>query len=186
MDGPQTRTGPYLAANPLPLKDELLKYNTRGREWKFAELIDEVKELPHGRSFEVSKQLFKVANCVACHKINGEGQVFGPDLTKLDKKKQSAEYILQSILEPSKEISPQFTTWIIETIAGKTHTGFILEDNRTGQIKLGTAAGEVIVINEDEVETREPSKISVMPEKLHEQMTPQELRDLLGFLETLK
>ncbi len=123
--------------------------------------------------------------CGKCHTVQGRGGQVGPDLTIIART-MDREKLLSSILEPSKEISPQFTTWIIETTEGKTHTGFILEDNRTGQIKLGTAAGDVLVINEDEVETREPSKVSVMPEKLHEQMTTHELRDLLTFLETLK
>ena len=43
----------YLAANPLTLKDELLKFNTRSQEWKFADLAANVKPLPGGRAFEV-------------------------------------------------------------------------------------------------------------------------------------
>jgi len=123
--------------------------------------------------------------CAKCHVVQGRGGQVGPDLTVIART-MNREKLLASILEPSKEIAPQFTTWIIETTAGKTHTGFILEDNRNGQIKLGTPAGEVIVLDEYDIETREPSKTSVMPEKLHQQMTSQELRDLLAFLETLK
>jgi putative heme-binding domain-containing protein len=123
--------------------------------------------------------------CAKCHTVQGRGGQVGPDLTVIART-MDREKLLASILEPSKEIAPQFTTWVIETTAGKTHTGFILEDNRTGQIKLGTPTGEVLVIDENDIVAREPSKTSVMPEKLHQQMTPQELRDLLAFLETQK
>ncbi len=123
--------------------------------------------------------------CAKCHTVQGRGGQVGPDLTVIART-MDREKLLASMLEPSKEISPQFTTWVIETTSGKTHTGFIVEDNRSGQIKLGTPTGETVVINEDEIETREPSKTSVMPEKLHERMTTQELRDLLAFLATLK
>ena len=123
--------------------------------------------------------------CAKCHMVQGRGGQVGPDLTVIART-ADREKLLNSILEPSKEIAPQFTPWIIQTTNGKTHTGFILEDNRTGQIKLGTPEGDAIVIHEDEIETREPSKTSVMPEKLRERMTTQELRDLLAFLLTLK
>jgi putative heme-binding domain-containing protein len=123
--------------------------------------------------------------CAKCHTVQGRGGQVGPDLTVIART-MDREKLLASILQPSKEIAPQFTTWVIATTSGKTHTGFILEDNRTGQIKLGTPTGEVIVLDENDIETREPSKTSVMPEKLHERMTAQELRDLLAFLETLK
>ena len=45
-----------------------------------------------GRSFVVGKQLFKVASCVGCHKLDNEGRVFGPDIAKLDEKKHNTEY----------------------------------------------------------------------------------------------
>ena len=37
-----------------------------------------------GRSFANASQMFQVANCIACHKMNGIGNEIGPDLTKLD------------------------------------------------------------------------------------------------------
>ncbi len=123
--------------------------------------------------------------CAKCHMVQGRGGQVGPDLTVIART-MDREKLLASILKPSQEIAPQFTTWVIETAEGKTHTGFILEDNRTGQIKLGSPTGEIVLVNEADIETRAPSKTSVMPEKLHQQMTTQELRDLLAFLETLK
>ena len=86
----------YLAANPLPISDELLKSVGRNTEWKFDDLIGDVKKLPAGRSFEVGKNLFKVANCVGCHKLNNEGRELGPDLTKIDPNKFSTELLLRS------------------------------------------------------------------------------------------
>ncbi|MCH7689291.1 MAG: c-type cytochrome, partial [Planctomycetes bacterium] len=102
LDEYRVNPAAYLAAHPLPLEDGLLRFNTRGRPWKFEELISDVKTLPPGRAFEVGRQAFKVSSCVACHRLNDEGQVFGPDLAKLDKKKQTTEHILRSLLEPSK------------------------------------------------------------------------------------
>ena len=82
----------------LPLKDDLLKYNRRDTEWKFEDLAAIVSApggLPEGRSYEVGRSLFQVANCVACHKLGDVGQLnIGPDLSKLDEKKLAPESIL--------------------------------------------------------------------------------------------
>ena len=96
----------YLAKNPLKIADELLKYNRPRTEWKLAELAPLVKEMDHGRSFTNGKQLFTVANCIACHKLNGVGTVVGPDLAQLDPKKQQVD-VLRDVLEPSYEINPE-------------------------------------------------------------------------------
>ncbi|MFN7627059.1 MAG: PA14 domain-containing protein, partial [Pirellula sp.] len=94
----------YVAANPLAVKDELLNSIGRNTEWKIEDLAADLKELKHGRSYEVGKSLFSAASCVGCHKLGGEGKEFGPDLSKLDDKKMTADYILKSILQPSADI----------------------------------------------------------------------------------
>ncbi len=94
--------------------------------------------------------------------------------------------LLASILEPSKEISPQYLTWTIATVDGKTHTGIVVTETGGGDLDLGDNQGKVIKIPRKSIEERVPSNVSVMPQGLHQQMTPQELADLLSYLETLK
>ena len=48
----------YLARHALPLRDELLKYSGQDTEWKFDDLVESVRPLPHGRSFDVGKTAF--------------------------------------------------------------------------------------------------------------------------------
>ena len=55
----------YLAKHPLPVADELLKFNRPRKEWKLEELAAGVEHL-HGRSYSNGKQMFQVANCLAC------------------------------------------------------------------------------------------------------------------------
>jgi plastocyanin len=120
----------YLANNPLPVKDDLLIRNTRAREWTFDDLQAEVNKLRQGRSFEVGQELFKVASCVGCHKLNNQGRVFGPDLVKLDPKKKTVETILQSILEPSRDIDKKFQSYTFLLDSGKVVTGMIVAGER--------------------------------------------------------
>src|SRR5262249_15973873 len=117
----------YLARHPLPAVDDLLKYNRPRKEWKYEELAGAVAHLDQGRSFSNGKQMFQVANCVACHRMNGTGYEHGPDLTKLDPKLKSVE-ILRDILEPSFRINEKYYSYVFETGSGKVITGLIQEE----------------------------------------------------------
>ena len=174
----------YLAAHPLPVKDELLEFNTRGREWTFSELVSAVKPLPAGRAFDVGKQLFKVANCVACHRLNEEGQVFGPDLAKLDEKKRLTDYILQSLLEPSKDIEEKFQSYAFLLDSGKVITGMIVEETpATVAVVIDPIAkGSPTVIQKSEIEERVKATASIMPKGLLDKLSREEILDLIAYI----
>ena len=174
----------YLAAANLPIKDDLLKFNTRSHEWTFDELASDVKMLPMGRSFEVGKQLFKVASCVGCHKLDNEGQVFGPDLAKLDAKKQTTEHLLQSIVDPSKVIDDKFQSYTFLLASGKVITGMIV-DSTADEIHVvidPLAKGKPTIINKDDIEDQTKSTVSMMPKGLLNKLTREEIFDLLAFV----
>lgn len=175
----------YLAAHPLPLKDELLTFNGRNTEWKFDDLVASVKPLPPGRSFEVGRNLFKVANCVGCHKLNGEGREFGPDLTKLEPARQTTEALLRSIIEPSREISEKYQSHTFVLDSGKLVTGMIVEETAT-EVKVladPLAKGEPAVISKSEIEERSKSATSIMPMGLVNKLTREEMFDLLAYVQ---
>ncbi|MFO0868289.1 MAG: PA14 domain-containing protein [Pirellulales bacterium] len=174
----------YLAAHPLPLRDELLKSIGRNTEWTYNDLIDTVKSLPHGRSFEVGRNLFKAANCVGCHKLNSEGREWGPDLTKLEPQKHTTDHLLRSILEPSREIADKYQPYVFVLDSGKVVTGMILEESPT-QVKVlvdPLAKGEPAVLDKSEIEERRKSPASIMPQGLLNKLTREEILDLIAYL----
>ena len=180
LDNPEA----YLAKNPLPMRDELLKYNERNTEWKFETLADAIKPLPMGRNFDVGKQLFKVANCVACHHMNGEGQKFGPDLTKLDVKKHTTEHLLQSLLEPSKQIDEKYQSYTFALVNGKVITGMIVEDKPAELKVLNDPLGKAppIVIKKTAIDEQLKSPNSIMPKGLLNRLSREEILDLLAYM----
>ena len=105
----------YLAAHPLPILDDLLKDNRPRKEWTYDDLASLVEGLDRGRSFGNGKQIFEVASCVSCHRMNGIGEQVGPDLTQLDPKMTKLE-ILRSLLEPSARIDDKYLTHILERV----------------------------------------------------------------------
>ena len=174
----------YLAANPMAMKDELLKSIGRNTEWKYDDLIASVKKLPSGRSFEVGKKLFSDTNCVACHKMNNDGRELGPDLTKIDPARHTTEILLRSLLEPSKEIMEKYQSYSFLMSSGSTVTGMIVSETpREVRVLVDPLAkGEPAVLEVSEIEERKKSAISIMPQGLLNKITQEEILDLMAYL----
>jgi putative heme-binding domain-containing protein len=173
----------YLKKNPLPIKDEFLKFNRPRKEWKFEELAPLVKELKSGRSFSNGKQMFQVASCVACHKINGVGTEIGPDLTKLDVKQTPVD-ILRDILEPSFKINEKYQSWSFETTKGKLITGLILKETTeyVEVIEDPLAKTKPVILKKSQIAERKKSPKSIMPVGLLDKLTREEILDLVAYL----
>ncbi|MEX0726322.1 MAG: PVC-type heme-binding CxxCH protein [Planctomycetaceae bacterium] len=179
----QTDPEAYMAAHPLEIHDEMLKFNRPRKEWKYEELADGVTELHEGRSFATAKQMFTVASCVACHKLNNIGQQIGPDLSKLDPKLKPLD-ILKELLDPSARINEKFQTFVFEMESGKVHTGMILKETPTTitVIENPLAKTEPVELKVAEIVAKEKSPTSIMPKGLLDKMTREEILDLISYL----
>ncbi len=122
--------------------------------------------------------------CYRCHTVDGRGGSIGPDLSNIGRG-MSREKLIDSILNPSREVAPQYTNWQMATVDGALHSGMIVLENE-GKTAIGTAEGEIIELQTIEIEQRAPQSISVMPERLEGRMTRQEFLDLLAFLHALR
>lgn len=125
------------------------------------------------------------ARCFVCHRVDGRGGVIGPDLSTIGRG-LNRDKLIDSILTPSKEIAPQFVAWQITTRDGKVRTGVIVDEGPHSTITVADAQGKLEVIHRKEVEERHALSTSIMPDNLHEQMTPREFLDLIAFLAELK
>lgn len=124
------------------------------------------------------------AYCARCHTLAGRGASLGPDLTQIGRT-QSRRRLLESILQPSREVAPHYQTWVMETTNGKTHTGVSvgkLDNDR--KERFSDTEGKVFVLSLEDIVSRTASPTSVMPQGLEKTMTLQEVRDLLTFLMT--
>ena len=156
----------------------------RNTEWKYDDLIASVDPLAHGRSFNVGKKLFSVANCVGCHKLNNVGQEIGPDLSKLDAKKKVTPHILRSLLEPSKDIDEKYQSSSFVMDSGKIITGMVTkEDASTVTVMVDPLAKAApLVLQKDEIDERSKSKVSIMPKGLLNKLTAEEILDLIAYV----
>ncbi|MCH8829459.1 MAG: HEAT repeat domain-containing protein [Planctomycetes bacterium] len=174
----------YLAAHKLTIKDDLLKLIGKSREWKLGDLLQFVKPLQHGRSFEVGQNAFTVANCVACHRMGKLGRQFGPDLTKLDPKKRNAEHILRSLISPSEKIEEKYRSNVFVLESGKVVTGMVVEETATTVkvIENPLAKSKPIVIRKSDIEQRKKLTKSIMPIGLGSRLTREEILDLIAYV----
>lgn len=174
----------YLAANKLEMKDDLLTYLGRNTDWQLDDLKGDVMHLAHrANNFAVGQQLFKAAACVGCHKLNGQGNNVGPDLTKLPPEYSKVD-VLEHILNPSKKIDKKYQSNVIELTSGKVVTGLIVEESDT-EVKLidnPSAPEKVTTLAKTEIAERTPSDVSIMPKGVLNKLTREEIFDLLAFV----
>ncbi len=184
FDQYQANPDVYLAEHPLELHDELLKFTARDTDWQYDELISKLAPLPPGRSFEVGRNLFRAANCVGCHKLNGEGHELGPDLATMEASRHTIEHILKSIVEPSVDIDEKYQSFNFLLDSGKVITGTILEET-PAELKVlvdPLARRDPITIERDEIEQQVKSPVSIMPAGLLNNLTEEEIIDLVAYL----
>ncbi len=152
-------------------------------KYKLAELAAYLEKDPRGSKGDVEKGklIFTKALCIKCHKFGTEGEGIGPDLTMLSKRFKRSE-ILESILDPSKVISDQYRSSTIFTTDGRTLIGLAAEQG--GMITVLLNDGSKIAIKSTDVESRLASLVSVMPEKLLDYLTLEEIVDLFVYLDS--
>jgi putative heme-binding domain-containing protein len=128
--------------------------------------------------------IFQLPNtqCTRCHQVNGWGSDFGPDLSNVGSSK-SEEQLVESILEPSAAISPEWQGWYVTDQEGQTHYG--------RQIDVGYNSAELLMPSGEFVRYRNPKGYgvapgSLMPEGLENMMTAQEFNHLIAYLKSLR
>jgi putative membrane-bound dehydrogenase-like protein len=124
------------------------------------------------------------AACSSCHAIGYLGGNIGPDLTQIGKIRSERD-LLESIVFPSSSFVRSYEPMLVVTKSGQTYNGVIKKD-APDEIVLALAADKFMRLARDEIEEIQPSKVSIMPAGLDQQLTPQELADLVTFLKACK
>ena len=124
------------------------------------------------------------AQCSKCHRVNGAGGMIGPDLSNIGKKYDRGA-LLETILDPSKAIAPEYVPHLLETKSGKVYAGFLVEKT-DDLVVLKDADGKNIRVPADDIELLAPQTTSMMPELVLQDVSAQDAADLLAYLMTLK
>ncbi len=136
-------------------------------------------DLNHGRTiFEGTK-----AACNKCHRVSGNGGQVGPDLSTIGKSRSRRD-LLEAILYPSASFVRGFAPYTVLTEDGKTASGIILGEGPE-ELHIGIDKEKSTRVRNETVEEIIPSNTSIMPEDVHRMLSPQDLADLIVYLESL-
>ena len=154
-----------------------------GREWSLSDAIDETENMaPKQLSFERGRILFYAASCGACHRFSGLGGGVGPDLTSVPNKFDK-RYLLEAIIDPSKDISDQYQASQVLLTNGKILIGLVVKKgDGLMEVHSSNVKAKAEVVAKDDIEEVRASKVSQMPTGLINTMNPQELRDLVAYI----
>jgi putative heme-binding domain-containing protein len=150
------------------------------RDPRREEVIDRMRDLVrnHPGDPHAGVAVFKRV-CGQCHKIYGEGQEVGPDITANGR--NSFEQLLSNVFDPSLVIGAAYQASTVQTADGRVLTG-LLAENSPQRVVLKVQGGKQEIIARDDVDVMEISKLSLMPEDLEKQLTEAEIADLFAFL----
>ena len=147
-----------------------------------AELIAQYRELiaktPESQSdLQLGRAVF-AKTCQQCHLLYGVGANIGPDLTGSNR--ADVEYLLSNIVDPAALIAKEYQSTVIITVDGRVVTGIVsAEDDKSVTVRTAT---ETVVIPQDEVDQRELSDTSMMPDDQLKQFSPHEVLSLFAYL----
>jgi len=117
--------------------------------------------------------------CLSCHRAEGLGNALGPDLVTV--KTTGKEKLLVNILDPNREVPPQFLAYAIDTKDGESYTGLVVNET-PNNVTLRMAFGQEKAVPRSNIKKMESGGQSLMPEGLEANLTPQDLANLLEFI----
>ncbi|QDU19151.1 PVC-type heme-binding CxxCH protein [Urbifossiella limnaea] len=175
---------PTLDKYPPPVRaaaDRLYALLAEARGDEVARLEALLKELPEG-DVRRGQAVFNGAKgqCAACHKIGYVGGLVGPDLTRVGGTRTPRD-LLEAIVFPSASFVRSYEPVRVTTTDGRVLNGLLAADT-ADEVAVAVAADRTERVPRADVEAVAPGTVSVMPAGLDQQLTRQELADLVAFL----
>lgn len=119
--------------------------------------------------------------CISCHRLGGEGFVLGPDLVSV--RNAGKEKLLLGILDPSREVLPQYLAYEVETKDEESLLGVLVNETATA-VTLRQPYGKETVVPRANIATLRSRGQSIMPDELEAGLAPQTVADLLEYIGT--
>lgn len=118
-------------------------------------------------------------HCSVCHRFKGVGNVVGPDLAAL--KNRSTDAWVTAIIDPGAAVEDKYMGYSVLTIDGVVHAGIVTGESST-VIEMALADGKRKSIVRSDIERIQASAKSLMPEGMEKNVSPEDMSDLIAFL----
>lgn len=154
-----------------------------GRPWTIDEILSLTKDGIRNRDFANGQRTFHAVLCSSCHRFGNEGGGVGPDITGAGNR-YTLRDLLENIIEPSKVISDQYHSTLIEKQDGTSIVGRIMQEegDKIAIAQNPLAPHDLTVINQSDVKSRSVYPVSAMPPALLNSLNQDEVLDLLAYL----
>lgn len=124
------------------------------------------------------KAVFKKV-CSACHRLEGVGTAVGADLKAIRDRGKAA--VLLNILDPNREVKPQYMSYSLVSEAGQVLSGMIANES-VNSITIRKPDGAEVTVLRIHIDELQSSGLSFMPEGLEKQIDKQAMADLISYL----
>jgi putative heme-binding domain-containing protein len=171
-------------ANPATIKLPEEPARPFVKAWKVDDMTKAMETgFKSGRDFDRGRKLFATAKCFGCHRYDNEGGSNGPDLTGVSGR-FSPRDLLESIVEPSKEISDQYAAVEIRTTDERIVIGRIVNlNNDTVMVNTDMLnPGSTVSVDRKQIASMKRSKLSMMPSGLVDTFKEDEILDLMAYI----
>jgi putative membrane-bound dehydrogenase-like protein len=126
----------------------------------------------HGRTIYLER-------CSSCHRVGNEGYALGPDLATV--RAAGKEKLLMNILDPNREVAPNFVAYSLDTKDGDSFGGIVVNES-AASVTLRQANGIETVVARANISALQSEGKSLMPEGLEAGLSQQDMADLLEFI----
>jgi putative heme-binding domain-containing protein len=167
------------AAGDEPAASSTVTAGARGAARRYA--LDHRGDAARGRRLFASRG---ASSCIGCHKVQGEGGDVGPDLTDIGNK-FGRELLIESLLEPSRQIEEGYRLTLIALADGRVLSGLVRGESAEA-LTLLTADGQRHTIDRSEIAERRLTGGSLMPANVASSLDGSELADLVAYLQSLR
>ncbi|MCH2128389.1 MAG: c-type cytochrome [Pirellulaceae bacterium] len=122
-------------------------------------------------------------NCSACHRLEGVGRALGAELKGIRQRGMAS--VLLNILDPNREVKPEFLNYIIAVEDGRVLTGMISAET-ANNITISRPDGTSVTLQRSDIEEMRSSGYSFMPEGIEKNVNKTDMADLLSYLNSVE
>lgn len=173
---------------PLSVRQRLLNHPSPEIKTRATQLFAPAAKVDLSRHEEVLRTLGSpragqevfVKSCASCHHYRGVGSAVGPNLAAITDR--STPFLLEAIVSPNSAVETRYLAYNVETKNGESHYGVVTDETATSLVLVNATAQRTPLLRSD-LESIQASNVSLMPEGFGEILKPQELADLIAYLQ---
>jgi putative heme-binding domain-containing protein len=155
-----------------------VKTGTANAKAKIAEYKNKLNAADIAKGDAAKGKVLFAKTCGTCHKLFGEGQAVGPELT--GSQRANLDYVLENVIDPNAVLAGDYKMTQFYLKDGRQLSGLV--KGETPQTVTVRTVNEEVVLSKKDIDERKGTNNSVMPEGLFDALKPDELRDLMKYL----